>query len=432
MFKVVKSCEKFLEVDFHFVKVERAENNSAIYLAIKFLNTYINNLDEDSPQYFKIIELNSGIGLYQGKQTFTFDMIDKHHLRNHLKEIIPSIICFYSLENTIYTAFTCPIILGVCINEINLFHHYEKFNTDKNYINGRKHDIKNIAMKLALDLIYECLGHIKVQFNPEIYHSPLIRNLKKCFDSKMSKEIMRYKCPIKKNKISILIENNKSDTNNYLEDALGKLQGTKINTSICLRTIKNNGNLLDHPELFYKKENLLKLQKYAYYKLFYEKKRKNEEINNEFNFEHELEFLSDFYNKNKENEEEIKEENKEDKKELEIKEEVKFEKDKINKKKKRIKRLKSLSIYSKPKKLLKHKTKRPHIKKSELTEEDINGLIEDDIIDDIIEPENKKKKIKSHRRLNDIEILDILINNDLSISQIHYYLRMLHENSIKA
>lgn len=62
--------------------------------------------------------------------------------------------------------------------------------------------------------------------------------------------------------------------------------------------IKNIGNLLDHPELFYQNENLEKLQKFAYYKYLYENEKNKiiDDIYKSFNFEQEMNFLTDYYN----------------------------------------------------------------------------------------------------------------------------------------
>jgi len=58
------------------------------------------------------------------------------------------------------------------------------------------------------------------------------------------------------------------------------LPGKELYTFTYLKRIKNVGKLLDHPELFYKKENLEKLQKYAYFKYLYEKMLYLKENNN--------------------------------------------------------------------------------------------------------------------------------------------------------
>ena len=55
LFSIQKSCELILRSNFSYIKVDKTKNNSIIYLSMKFLNEFINNLDEDSPSYFKLI-----------------------------------------------------------------------------------------------------------------------------------------------------------------------------------------------------------------------------------------------------------------------------------------------------------------------------------------------------------------------------------------
>ena len=55
--------------------------------------------------------------------------------------------------------------MGVCINEAKLFKGYQKFSVDKNLLTEKQIDIKNISMKLSLNLKHECFGHIKFQIH---------------------------------------------------------------------------------------------------------------------------------------------------------------------------------------------------------------------------------------------------------------------------
>ena len=393
LFNIAKSCQLFLKSNFHYIKVDKVDKNSAIDLAITFLNTYIDNLNEESPQYFKLVEINSGIGIYKGQKIFTYDIIGIDELKSHLKEIIPSVICFYSLDDANNYAFTYPTIMGVCINKSKLFQHCETFSVDKNCFNERKFEVKNIAMKIALILKHECFGHIKFEFHPEFCQKPNSKTPKKCFDNKKLKELVGYNTIVKNNNINILTDNNKSDSGNYLESALGKLPGTKFYTSIYLSTLKNIGNLLDHPELFYRKENLEKLQKFAYYKHLYEKEIEKEEKYKEFNFDEEMEYLTNFFEKSST----------------------------LNKKEETIEI--TPKNPRKLKKLLKQKRKRTDSKKND----DISEIIQNEK-EKINGPKTKKKrKTKVHKIMDRDELLNILINNNLTESQQSYYLKLFHE-----
>ena len=82
-------------------------------------------------------------------------------MKNHLREKIPTIICFYSYDNSYNFAFTPPEVNGICVNEAKLFKYREKFKIDVDCFNKRKFDVKNVAMKLSLNIIFEIFGHIK-------------------------------------------------------------------------------------------------------------------------------------------------------------------------------------------------------------------------------------------------------------------------------
>ena len=301
VFNETKLCKTFLEANFHYIKID----------TVSFLNDYIEHLNEESPSYFKLIEINSGYGYYKGKKLFTYDMIDLSDLKNHLKELMPSVICFYSSEKIDNFAFTCPAIIGICVNESKLFEKTEKFKLDKNYLDKKSFEVKNVAMKLVIRMKNECFGQIKYSFHPNFNNKKLSSTPKKCFDNHKLKKLVGINNAVKKNTINILSDNHKSDTGNYFESSFGKLSGTKLYTFVYLKQLQNIGNLLYHPELFYQKENLIKLQKFAYYKYFYEKENEKEKENEDddkekenekgkedyksFSFEEELEFLNNFY-----------------------------------------------------------------------------------------------------------------------------------------
>ena len=81
----VKSCNIFLESNFHYLKVSKSKNNSFIKLELEFLEQFINNLNEESPQYFNLVEIDSGVGHYQGSKIFTYDIKDINFFEKSFK-----------------------------------------------------------------------------------------------------------------------------------------------------------------------------------------------------------------------------------------------------------------------------------------------------------------------------------------------------------
>ena len=83
-------------------------------------------------------------------------------MKNHLREKIPTIICFYSNNKNL--AFTSKEFIGICENETKL-KYCQKFQNDNDCFNERKYDVKDVAMKLSLNIFHESLDHIKFQIH---------------------------------------------------------------------------------------------------------------------------------------------------------------------------------------------------------------------------------------------------------------------------
>lgn len=277
LFSIQKSCELILRSNFSYIKVDKAKNNSIIYLSMKFLNEFINNLDEDSPSYFKLIELNSSHGYYLNEKTFSYDIINLSDLKKHLKETLPSVISLYRLEEVDDNGFTENSIRSVGINESKLLKGYENINLYDNYFEEREIDVKNIAMKLSKTMMHECFGHVKFQFHSSFCKRKISDTPKKCFDNKIYKKLVQINKINKKNCINILNDYNDSDSGSYFESSFGKLPEAELYTSTLLSNVDRIGKLLEHPELFYKKEKIGKLQKYAFLKYTYKIVKEEEE-----------------------------------------------------------------------------------------------------------------------------------------------------------
>ena len=279
-----KCCKNYLETNFDYIKVDNTENNSVVKLAINFLNTCIDNLNEESPSYFKLVEINSGYGDCKENKNynrvFSYDIIDSNNLKKHLKGTIPSVISFYTEDFSNNLAFTEITIGGICVNKSKLCENGENFKLNINYSENENEQIKNIAMKLVERLMHECFGHSKFQFHSRLCEKKTCNTPKKCFDNKVLKELVRIDVKAQKNIINVLADSDRSDSGNYYESSFGILPGKELYTFTYLKRIKNVGKLLDHPELFYKKENLEKMQKYAYFKYLYEKMLYLKENNN--------------------------------------------------------------------------------------------------------------------------------------------------------
>ena len=301
----VKSFEIFRNINFNYIKISLSEEGSAIKLSMKFLNDFIIGLNEESPSYFKLIEIHSKSGYYKDEHMFLFDMISLTDLKVHLKSNLPTVISFFTWKNSDNRAVINPISGGISINEEKLFEKNEKISLSKKLSEEKISQVKNIAMILFEELSHECFGHRKFQFHSFFCYYPDISTPFKCIERNTIKKLVQELNFKDKKNINILYNKNKSDSGNYFESSFGKLSGTKLFTFSYLKRISNPGKLLDNPLLFTQKEKLEILQKYCFYKFKYEHTAGNiNDLNKYKSFEEEYNFLINYYNENEKTEEE--------------------------------------------------------------------------------------------------------------------------------
>ena len=150
-------------------------------------------------------------------------MINLSELKNHLRELFPSVICFYTFEKVDNAAFHYPVIMGISVNESDLFEDCEKFSLDKNCFNEKRYDVKNVAMILAQNMSHECFCHVKFQIHSDFCDKEINETPKKCFDNKLLKKLVGINNSIKNNTINILANNDKSDSGTLFSEFIWKI-----------------------------------------------------------------------------------------------------------------------------------------------------------------------------------------------------------------
>lgn len=273
LFKIIESPNTFIDIKFKYIKFDKVEKNSIIHLSYEFINKYIDNLTENSPSYFHLVELNSDFGFYNEEIVFSFDIVCLSDLKSHLKEIIPTVILFFELKDSDKNAFTDDSIGAIGVNKATLLKPYKDLDITKNILHESKYDAKDAAMKLAEDIMHESFGHKKLKLQFDFFEKDTKDTPKKCFKDKKLKELVSINEINHEKYINILFNDEKSDSGNYFESSFGRLSNTSIYTFTYLSLIKH-GKLIDYPELFYNRDNLETLQKYAYYRYLYFKAKK--------------------------------------------------------------------------------------------------------------------------------------------------------------
>jgi len=401
LFSLVESPKIFVDIKFEYIKLDLVEKNSIIHLSCEFINKYIDNLTENSPSYFSLVELNSDFGFYNEEIVFSYDIVCLSDLKSHLREIIPTVISFFELKNSDKNAFTDGLTGAIGINKVTLLNPYKDLDITKNILNKSKYDAKDAAMKLAEDIMHESFGHKKLKLKFDFYEKDNRATPKKCFKDKKLKELVIINQINHEKNINILFDKEKSDSGNYFESSFGRLANTKYYTFTYLSRIKH-GKLIDYPELFYNRNNLETLQKYAYYRFLYfkskDKDEKNESENlnlknieelNELSLSDEIDYLSKFARENFTEEKNIKTENNP---------------------------IDNTKIF--------HSDAKKFIGKKRVINFGIETLISSP-------DENKKKPLISLKKLSRKELLNKIANPNLSYEQRRFYFKCFTKRNLK-
>ncbi len=64
------TSDSFLKSDINYYIMDKIEKNSILDIVKKFFNDYINSLNEDSNIFFKLLEIDSGVGYFKEKKFF--------------------------------------------------------------------------------------------------------------------------------------------------------------------------------------------------------------------------------------------------------------------------------------------------------------------------------------------------------------------------
>jgi hypothetical protein len=260
-----------------YIKIKYCDENSILGQSIAFFKEFIKNLDEESPVFFKLLEINSKFGYYKDTPIYNFNLLNVDDVKNHLFELIPEIIFFFNAE-TKTKAFSFSMTGQIAINEKYLFGQYEKMDLIHNYNENKKENAQNISMTLSRYIIHEDCGHTKYRNKSNINNknkSPIkcvvkgaIKQLTYIYDNNNSDDLIKI-FPGKKN--------GRGDSGHYLETAFGQYNGTY--TISYFDSIKNVRKLINFPEYFIKKDKIKILEKYMYNLFLCEKN--NFEVNHD-------------------------------------------------------------------------------------------------------------------------------------------------------
>ena len=279
----------------HYIKVKDAENESILTKAIQFYKKFIDYLDEESPVFFKLLEINSKYGFLNNNQIYNFSLLNVQDIKDHLFELIPEVIYFFDCDSNT-KAFIFSMTGELAINESLLYKKYKKVNLIKNYEKKDKYNAENISMTIARYLLHEESGHFKFRNKSDIKNtakSPI-----KCISEGKIKRLTYFGDKNESNnliKIFSADKKGKGDSGHYLETAFGKWKN--VYCIVYFDIIKNIGKLLNFPEYFIKNEYLPVLQKYLFIKFLLEKNKIEMTWSDELSLEAEIVLMIKLLNK---------------------------------------------------------------------------------------------------------------------------------------
>ena len=196
-------------------------------------------MNEDSNIFFKLLEIDSGVGYFKEKKIFCFDMTNIEEIKAHLKDIFIETLITYKLKEKICAFIVCKTG-AIAINLMEIPNN-EKFFFENELKPYEMVEGKDIAAKIIVFLLHEIFGHKKFLYGKEQFitspfyfynnNNDYIRSLSKSNDA-----------------IKILSDKSRSDEGTYYELSYGKIRD--YFTVEIIDKMDGYGDLLDDINLW--------------------------------------------------------------------------------------------------------------------------------------------------------------------------------------
>lgn len=258
-YSMCKTIEDFQSLNAKYYLFSEIKEKTIIYKVIKFIESFIDSLNEDSKLFSHLLHINSGIGFCKRNKVYTFDMTNVQMMKNHLKTLFPKFIIIYHLNSDdTGIAFYSDKTGGIAMNEYYMFKgKYNDLDYNSNDLDLSEKELNEIAMTITLYFFHELFGHKKFSFSEEGEESPkkVIKD-NKIIELKYTGD---FNIQDKKNEYILTSKISKGDSGHYLELAFNKFVFTNIFK--LLIEIPNKGKLIDKVDWF--TDSLEKLEKYV-------------------------------------------------------------------------------------------------------------------------------------------------------------------------
>lgn len=225
----LKIVEEFKKINYQYIVRSELKSNSPLESALLELEKMVNCLDENSPFYYPLVLIDSGIYLLQSryslKHIYGHGIISKDILKNHLTNIIPEIIITFNDETYFKDAQgnTDKNSGIVALNlSSDLLSGLAKIDMKETIYSQKIHD--DLSLRIFIVLFHEIFGQKKGGYSTSNDDNLLSPNF---FYDKKKKQIMKleyiYSTNINKNIIKILRDPEiYRDSGSFLEYFLGE------------------------------------------------------------------------------------------------------------------------------------------------------------------------------------------------------------------
>ena len=299
IYLLCKTLEDLDTINIFYIITSDCAENSIIDKTKKMLNNFILNLSEDSKIFPYLLKIDSGIGYYNNKAVYTFDMSNLNMIKSHLNALFPRIILFYNFDNdNLGDTNKNSGSVSLNVHQFTLIkEEYETIIFDKEI---EDEDFSNdMAINMFIILLHELGGHKKITYNKNIDEESI--SPKKIINEKNKLvELKRYSSYKNDDNGYILTSENseegEGESGKYLELCFGKYNKELISSLILY--IKDKGKLLERVDLFVGK-NCDVLQKYVILKTKVEENNIKINMPKHLSIEEEIEELEKIFNNSK-------------------------------------------------------------------------------------------------------------------------------------
>ena len=241
---IKRNLDKFKSINFTYYNMKNVSNNSPLDISNKFLETFIDKLDDKSPFIYPLSLIDSGNYSYNKENVYGLGLINQDILKSHLRNILPDVIIVINDEEEKEDQGIANKALGtVVINLASPFLSPLKNVKIDQELKDQPQDFSDkLALILFIEFFHEIFGHKKGGYSQK---SNSLLSSPNVFYDKQKKRILKLvdkNSPFEfKNEVKILRDCD-HDAGYFLEYFIGECEYGFYN-ELIEKMIEGNVNL---------------------------------------------------------------------------------------------------------------------------------------------------------------------------------------------